>query len=140
MKKMFATTSVIVMGLLLAGCSGTSGLSSSIERAIDQSDTTLELSSLVSGDVTGFLVVCPYESRDSVADRLGFDWPDGPDYAAVEDRQTIAFIEDDTITSQAELSRHEIDFCGSGKWEVLPVDTTLAVARSGGSTRISTAE
>jgi len=132
MKKPALTTAAIlsVSLLTLAGCAQASGLSSSIERAAGEADTTLVLSSLTSDDVTDFLVVCPYESADSVADRLGFAWPDGPDYEKNDDRQTIAFIDGDGIASHAELSRADVDFCGSGQWQATPVETPLTVSRT----------
>ena len=132
MKKPALTTAAIlsVSLLTLAGCAQESGLSNSIERAADEADTTLVLSSLASDDVTDFLVVCPYESPDSVADRLGFAWSGGPDYRDIEDKQTIAFIDGDGITSSAELSRTAVDFCGSDQWEVTPIDTPLTVTHA----------
>ena len=132
MKKLPLTTAAIlsVSLLTLSGCAQASGLSSSIEQAADEADTTLVLSSLASDDVTDFLVVCPYESPDSVADRLGFAWSGGPDYTDIEDKQTIAFIDGDGIASSAELSRTAVDFCGSGQWEATPIDTPLTVTRT----------
>ena len=132
MKKLALTTTAIlsISLLTLSGCAQSATLSSSIERAADEADSTLLLSSLTSDEVTDFLVVCPYESPASVADRLGFAWSGGPDYTDIEDKQTIAFIDGDGIASHAELSRTDVDFCGSGQWEATPIDTPLTVTRT----------
>ena len=139
MKKLALTTAAVlsVSLLTLAGCAQASGLSSSIERAADEADSTLLLSTLASDEVTDFLVVCPYESPASVADRLGFAWSGGPDYTDIEDKQTIAFIDGDGIASSAELSRTAVDFCGSGQWDATPIDTPLTVSRTADTVQVS---
>lgn len=131
MKLAPTTASILSVSLLaLSGCAQAPGLPSSIERAADEADTTLVLSSVASDDVTDFLVVCPYESPNSVADRLGFAWSSGPQYTDIEDKQTIAFINGDGIASHVELSRAAVDFCGSDQWEVTPIDTPLTVTHT----------
>ena len=137
MKKIYAILPVSLCVLLLAGCSAGSGLASEVETAAEQADATLALSTVATDDVTEFLVVCPYESKESVTDRLGFDWNDAPDYALVDDRQTIAFITDGRVSARAELSRGKVDFCRTGQWTVLPVDASLGVTRSGEVTSVA---
>lgn len=117
---------------LLAGCTGTGSLESEIRSAVDRAEGgELVLSSLDAVDGTEFTVVCPYESRSSVDERLGFAWSEAPDYAQADDRQTVAVVRDGTVVSSAELARDSIDFCSDEPWPLAPIDTPLAVTRSG---------
>ena len=136
MRKLYLATAVALTGLLLAGCSAGSASPNSIQRAIEAADTSLVLSDLAPDNVTGFLIVCPYESADSVADRLGFTWSDAPDYSTVDGRQTIAFVDHDQVASHAELSRDDVDFCGSDQWDVLPIETALTVSHTADAIQI----
>jgi len=127
---------MLVPALLLAGCAGVPSLQAEVKTAlIDARDDSIVLDSLDSVNGTDFLVVCPYESESSIADRLGFTWDDAPDYSQVDDRQTIAIVNEGRVVNQAELSRADADFCSDGEWGLLPTSTELRVTRSGESAR-----
>jgi hypothetical protein len=76
-----------------------------------------------------FLVICPYESVESIEDRLGIDW-NVSDSSENEGVQTIAILNDSETVTTIELSRASVDFCSAGRWGLLPLDTRLAVAES----------
>ena len=120
------------------GCSTAPALETGLRAAAAEGEN-FALSSIDSADGDAFLVVCPYESKESVSDRLGFAWTSAPDYAQSDDRQTVAIIGDGAVTSQAELARTEVDFCGSEPWELLPLETELTVTRADGVASVSPA-
>jgi len=129
MRARLALAAVLGASLALAGCSASPSFESELRSAVSTSGDTIQLSSLDTADGTSFLVVCPYESTDSVSERLGFDWPEAPDYSQVDDRQTVAIIDGGSVVSHAELSRTDADFC-SVEWDVLSTDEPLTVDRS----------
>jgi hypothetical protein len=124
---------ILLSTLLLSGCAsgadGPSGRAADVtSAALEATGTTFALSDLdtVRGDE--FLVLCPYESPEAAEDRLGFAWPDAPDYSQDDSRQSIAFVADGEIESAIELSREDVDFCSDGPWNLLPVSTELTVS------------
>ncbi|KQQ93960.1 hypothetical protein ASF62_07250 [Leifsonia sp. Leaf325] len=124
---------LVVLGassFMLAGCTIAPSWESELNTALRESDGTIALSSLSAIDGSSFLVVCPYESVGSISDRLGFRWAGAPDYSDRDDRQTIAIVGDEEITSHVEIARDEVDFCSDTEWKVLPLDTSLTVTRS----------
>lgn len=116
--------------LVLAGCTAVSPLAADLRAAVDASTGSLVIGTLDSVDGTDFLVVCPYETDESITARLGFEWADAPDYAQRDDRQTVAIIRDGGVVASAELERSVVDFCATGDWPVLDVDTELALDRT----------
>lgn len=131
MGRLLIGAAVVVSCIALAGCSVAPTFESQLTASVGEfGEGPLVLSSLdgVSGDV--FLVVCPYESKSSIEERLGFDWAGAPDYSQQDAKQTIVFIDDGKVTSHAEMARDSIDFCGDAQWPALPSDTPLEVART----------
>ena len=116
--------------LVLAGCSASASFEAELTAAVAESKGSLVLSSLPAVDGSSFLVVCPYDSAASIAERLGFAWADAPDVSQDDGRQTVVIIEGDEVTSHVELSRGEIDFCAGEEWAALPTDTRLTVTRT----------
>lgn len=132
------TTAVVASTLLLAGCSGAGSLASDLTATVDASaGGSFALADVAGVEGSGFLVVCPYESTDSIEERLGFAWDGAPDYSLADDRQTIAVIDAGEVSSSVELARAEVDFCSAGSWAVLPLDTRLAVSDSGDPVRVT---
>ena len=122
----------------LAGCSVAPTFETAIVASVAAAEGGLfTLSSLDEVKGEAFLVVCPYESPESVDERLGFSWRDAPDYAQSDDRQTVAIIRDDEVVSSAELDRMDVDFCAAGSWTLLPVTSELAVEKSGDTIQVS---
>lgn len=122
---------VLLPTFLLAGCAGSDPLASELTTAARESaGGTFALADLDAVTGSSFLVVCPYESTDSVHERLGFTWPDAPDYAQDDGHQTIALVDDGRVQSSTELPRDTIDFCSDGIWGVLPTSTVLEVSDS----------
>jgi hypothetical protein len=129
MKRARRVTAVLLPTLLLAGCAGSDPLGSELTTAAQESaGGTFELADLGAADGSSFLVVCPYESTDSVHERLGFTWPDAPDYAQDDGHQTIALLDDGRVRSSTELPRDAVDFCSVGGWEVLATSAVLEVS------------
>lgn len=137
MKKNVGMVSLLIPLALLVGCSSSPSLGERIEKGVDAGDESFALAEVAPADATSFLVVCPYDSKQSVNDRLGFTWTDAPDLSQNDDRQVIALIEDRTVVSSAELSRDIVDFCSSDSWEVLPLDTELSVSTEGRTSVVS---
>jgi len=129
--------SLLIPLALLVGCSPSPSLREQIERGIGAAGESYSLADVASADATSFLVVCPYDSQQSVNDRLGFTWADAPDLSQDDDRQVIALIDDRSVVSSAELSRDTVDFCSSDSWDVLPVDTELSVSTEGRTSVVS---
>ena len=121
---------IAASSFMLAGCAIAPSWESELNTALRESDGTIALSSLSAIEGSSFLVVCPYESVESISDRLGFTWAGAPDYSSRDDRQTVAIVGDQEVTSHAEIPRDEVDFCSDTDWRVLPVDTSLTVTRS----------
>lgn len=131
MKRARRVTAVLLPTLLLAGCAGSDPLGSELTTAAQESaGGTFELAGLEAADGSSFLIICPYESTDSVHERLGFTWPDAPDYAQDDDHQTIALLDDGRVLSSTELPRDIVDFCSADSWQVLPTSTVLEVSAS----------
>jgi len=131
MKKALGTASIVLASLTLAACTAAPSLESQLRAAVTAPTAeTLMLSSLDAADGESFLVVCPYESKESVDDRLGFSWKHAPDYSKVDDRQTVAVIDNGAVVAHAEFGRGEVDFCTTDEWAVLPTGTELTVSRT----------
>lgn len=134
-----AATALVLLalaGCASAGSSDPADVGGQLRAALDDGQSALVLSSLDAADGDEFLVVCPYESTGSVDERLGFAWDDAPDYSRTDDRQTLAFIRAGEVSSHAELSRDEVDFCSGGPWDALPIDSSLPVTRTGDVVRV----
>jgi hypothetical protein len=140
MNTRLSVASIALAALTLAGCSAAPTLETALVTSVAAAEGgSFTLSSV--DEVTGeaFLVVCPYESKESVEERLGFAWRDAPDYAQTDDRQTVATISGNEVLSSSELDRSEVDFCAAGSWSVLPVDSELTVEKSGDTVQVSPA-
>jgi hypothetical protein len=131
----------LTAAVALAGCSGAPAFEAELKSAVAESgDADFDLASLDAVKGTDFLVVCPYESTSSVERRLGFDWADAPDYSESDDRQAVVIVDGERVAAHAELARDEVDFCADNSWELLPVDTALAVARTSDAAVVSVAD
>ena len=131
MGRLLTGAAVMVSCIALAGCSVAPTLESQLAAAVGEfGEGPLVLSSLDGASGDDFLVVCPYESKSSIEERLGFDWSKAPDYSQQDSKQAILFIDGEKVTSHAEMTRDSIDFCGDGQWPTLPTDTPLEVTRS----------
>ena len=138
MKTRITVATFALAALSLAGCSTASTFETAIVASVSAAEGgPFTLSSLDEVKGEAFLVVCPYESQESVDERLGFSWRDAPDYAQSDDRQTVAIIRGDDVVSSAELDRIDVDFCGAGSWTLLPVTSELAVEKSGDTIQVS---
>ncbi|MFW2512670.1 hypothetical protein ACNI3K_02725 [Demequina sp. SO4-13] len=134
------TAAALLPTLLLAGCATTGLLESELKTAIRGSaGGSFALSEVEGVDGSSFLVICPYESTELIESRLNFAWSDAPDYSKADDRQTIAVISDGEVASATEISRDTIDFCSAGPWEVLFVETELAVSGSTDTAQVTVA-
>ena len=131
MGRLLTSAAVVLSCVALAGCSVAPTLESQLTAALGESgEGPIVLSSLDGASGEDFLVVCPYESKSSIEERLGFDWAKAPDYSQQDSKQAILFIDDGKVTSHAEMARDSIDFCGDGQWRALPTHTPLEVTRS----------
>lgn len=122
---------------LLAGCASAPALAGQIEEGVAAAGETFSLADVASVDGTSFLVLCPYDSADSVTERLGFIWSGAPDLTQDDRRQAIAVVDEGAVTSSAQLSRDTVDFCGEGPWQLLPVDSPLTVTSDDGVKQVS---
>ena len=141
MKTRLTVATFTLAAFTLAGCSTASTFETAIVTSVAAAEGgPFTLSSV--GEVKGeaFLVVCPYESQQSVNERLGFSWRDAPDYAQADDRQTVAIIRGDEVVSSAALDRSEVDFCTGDSWAVLPTTAQLTVEMSGSAIHVSPAD
>jgi hypothetical protein len=135
-----AAGAVALAVFALSWCSSAPNLKTELQAAVaGSSDAPFRLSSLDAAKGSNFLVVCPYESTASVEERLGFEWNDAPDYSDADDLQAIIEVEGDDVVSRTEFRRDEIDFCAGDDWELIPVDTALALSGSDGVTLVSVA-
>lgn len=124
----------LLSAALVTGCAAATSLGSELKTVIAQSEGGgFQLSDLDTAKGSRFLVACPYESRASIEDRLGFSWSDAPDYSQSDDVQSIIITDENAVTSHTELARDAGDFCSDGQWELSPIDTNLSVARSADS-------
>ncbi len=129
--------------LLLAGCAAPSGgsLGADISAvATDSAGRSFALADVDDAPGDDFLVVCPYETTESVGERLGFEWPDAPDHSRSDDRQTVAFVADGAVVEAVELGRDTVDFCSTGEWALLPVDAELQASADGEPVRVTEVE
>jgi len=134
-RAVLAAVGAAVLSVVLAGCSVDSGWQ--LEQAIiEAGEGGFTLSAVDAIDADAYLVICPYESKDSVQQRLGVEWPAAPDYSDVDDKQTIAFVSDGEVASHVELSRDDVDFCVTGDWPELPVGAELELAASPGGVKV----
>ena len=121
---------VLLSVLLLAGCTPTSSTGAAVETAVaDAAGGTFALSDVAGITGSAFLVVCPYETEESVEARLGADWNDFRP-SGDEGSQTIAVLDGGQV-EPIELGRDSVDFCSAAApWALLPLDTRLAVTES----------
>jgi hypothetical protein len=118
--------------LLLAGCEPTpdSASASAVQDAVaEAAGGSFSLSDVEGISGSSFLVVCPYETEESVSERLGTGW-DRTDASDDEGVQTIAVLDGDAVESRIVLERDPADFCSGDRWHLLPLDTRLAVSES----------
>lgn len=117
----------------LSGCGmGDGPVADSLTRALTdagESQTTVDLSEVVTGDWERLAFVCPYEDESTVTERLGFVWDDFPGPDMSETVALYIFIDADSVTSWAELRRSVGDPCGAGSPIPLVVPRETAVFR-----------
>ncbi|MFJ6677949.1 hypothetical protein ACIQLK_02320 [Microbacterium sp. NPDC091382] len=130
------TLAALPLVLLAAGittaCSPTAG--DVEERLVTTVDgaSTIPVADLAPDDAKRFTIVCPYESVDDVAERLGVASATLPDLSERDDAQAFVTVTSDGVDS-AELPRDRVDLCSSGgPWPVFYKgdDATAAVTRN----------
>lgn len=121
MKKLILAGCAVLIGVAVAGCSSASDqLVASIEAADAQS---VSLADVYDSTADSYLFLCPYESRYAMEDRLGFAWPDAPDYSMQDHKQGIALVTGKEV-DLIELSLSEVDLCTSED-PLTPMSQTL---------------
>jgi len=79
MKVLIGGVGIATLGIVLAACSSASD---DLVEAIEATGgPDVSLAEAFDTDADSYLFLCPYESRDAMEDRLGFDWPEAPDYS-----------------------------------------------------------
>lgn len=78
-------------------------------------------------------MVCPYETVESVHERLRADWAGVPDIHATDAVQVLLILDDSRgVVSSVTFSRTKVDFCSEGRlWEVMSTDAELRVLDAG---------
>ena len=122
---------------LLAGCASSAPLGEQIEQGVAAAGDSFSLAEVASVEGTSFLVLCPYDSEESVNERLGFVWSGSPDLSRDDSRQTIAVVDDGAVVQSAELSRGSVDLCAGEPWELQPVTAVLPVTVEDGVAVVS---
>ena len=134
-----AAAVVLSSALLLVGCTGAADPGPAVEDApgpaVEDAAEAAAGGSFALAEVDGvdgsdFLVVCPYESPESVEERTGISWS-GPDRSEDEGVQTLVVLDGGEVVSTSGLDRDRADFCSGDRWEPLPLDTRLAVSGAG---------
>jgi hypothetical protein len=126
-----AAVIVLSSALLLVGCAGAADPGSAVEDAAEAAaGGSFALSEVDGVDGSDFLVVCPYESPESVEERTGISWS-GPDRSEDEGVQTLVVLDGGEVESTSGLGRDRVDFCSGDRWEPLPLDTRLTVSGTG---------
>ncbi|PPH44141.1 hypothetical protein C5D09_14035 [Rathayibacter sp. AY1C9] len=126
-----AAAVVLSSALLLVGCAGAADPGPAVEDAAEAAEGgSFALAEVDGVDGSDFLVVCPYESPESVEERTGISWS-GPDRSEDEGVQTLVVLDGGEVVSTSGLDRDRADFCSGDRWEPLPLDTRLAVSGAG---------
>lgn len=124
------TALVLLSALMLTGCAPQADPASAVETAVGEAaGGTFALSDVEGIEGSAFLVACPYESVASLEERLGAEWS-ASDRSEDEGAQALAVLEGDEVGTTIELDRGTVDFCSGDSWELLPLDTRLAVSES----------
>ncbi len=122
---------LIILTLTLAGCAGNDVGNKLVHEIEATGGSKVRLSSLVEGDWSHFLVVCPYDSE--VNARLGFTWAEAPDTWVSDNSQLLVFIEGNTVVSSARVLLTEVDLCAP-VWGLQPASTALDFTRDASGT------
>ncbi|PPF39285.1 hypothetical protein C5B93_04380 [Rathayibacter sp. AY1A2] len=126
-----AAAVVLSSALLLVGCAGAADPGPAVEDAAEAAaGGSFALAEVDGVDGSDFLVVCPYESPESVEERTGISWS-GPDRSEDEGMQTLVVLDGGEVVTTSGLDRDRADFCSGDRWEPLPLDTRLAVSGAG---------
>ncbi|PPG14153.1 hypothetical protein C5C74_14040 [Rathayibacter sp. AY1E8] len=126
-----AAAVVLSSALLLVGCAGAADPGPAVEDAAEAAaGGSFALAEVDGVDGSDFLVVCPYESPESVEERTGISWS-GPDRSEDEGMQTLVVLDGGEVVTTSGLDRDRVDFCSGDRWEPLPLDTRLAVSGAG---------
>lgn len=129
MKRSLAALSLALLALGLAtACSPTNG---DVEERIVKTvggGSTIPVAGLVRADAKRFTIVCPYESADDVAARLGVSATTLPDLSKRDDAQALVAVTANGVDA-AEFRRERVDLCSSeGPWPVYEKTDTATVA------------
>ncbi|PPG92831.1 hypothetical protein C5C39_02140 [Rathayibacter sp. AY1F3] len=126
-----AAAVVLSSALLLVGCARAADPGPAVEDAAEAAaGGSFALAEVDGVDGSDFLVVCPYESPESVEERTGISWS-GPDRSEDEGVQTLVVLDGGEVVTTSGLDRDRADFCSGDRWEPLPLDTRLAVSGAG---------
>jgi hypothetical protein len=134
------STGVFQFGLVilaLTGCAGNeigSGLVTQIEAT---GGSNVRLESVIEGDWSHFLVVCPYDP--DVNERLGFTWSGAPDTASSDSSQLLVFVKGGTVVASTRVLLTEVNLC-TRVWELQPASTALDFNKDATGTWVVTSE
>ncbi|GGM35285.1 hypothetical protein [Microbacterium saperdae] len=133
---MLTATTTIALTVTLTGCtSNDSDLAAQVLDAIpttSATQVTLELAEIRPGGWDSYLVVCPYETLESVNERLGFTWDDGPDLTLDDAHQILVLTDADAIEEYATLDRNRIDLCTTEQWSLTEKATPITLIEQDG--------
>ncbi|QJU55377.1 hypothetical protein SCB71_20360 [Herbiconiux sp. KACC 21604] len=124
---------LLIATLSCAGCGTDRGFDDQVIAVLQDTGrsrlTIRELGAPAGGE---FLVVCPYETADSVEQRLGFVWSDAPDLRETDALQALITLDEDhDVASFTTFSRSRVDFCSEGRmWNLVPNEEELEVVDS----------
>ncbi|SCY58136.1 hypothetical protein SAMN05216488_2401 [Microbacterium sp. LKL04] len=132
MKRTLAALSLVLVAAgVMTACAPTDGDDEErIVRTVSEG-SIIPVADLVPDDAKRFTIVCPYESVEDVATRLGVPAKTVPDLSKRDDAQALIVVTADGVDA-AEFPRDRVDLCSTeGAWAVYErTDTaTAAVAR-----------
>lgn len=132
MKRTLAALSLVLVAAgVTTACAPTDGDDEErIVRTVSEG-SIIPVADLVPDDAKRFTIVCPYESVEDVATRLGVPAKTVPDLSKRDDAQALIVVTADGVDA-AEFRRDRVDLCSTeGAWAVYEkTDTaTAAVAR-----------
>lgn len=132
MKRTLAALSLVLVAAgVTTACAPTDGDDEErIVRTVSE-ESIIPVADLVPDDAKRFTIVCPYESVEDVATRLGVPAKTVPDLSKRDDAQALIVVTADGVDA-AEFPRDRVDLCSAeGAWAVYEkTDTaTAAVAR-----------
>lgn len=133
----FTAAATLALAVALTGCASTGNdLAGQVLDAVpdvSDTDTTLELAEIHPGDWDSYLVICPYETPESVNDRLGFTWNDTPDLTLKDSQQVLVLTSAGTVEETAILDRDRLDLCATSPWPLTDKTTPITLSNHDGA-------